>query len=208
MIARAFLRSDLVYGSRSLGARLHNWHSGMDSIYAVGSMFAAGEGSPLSDAESALESLKRIHARRKQMRLKPADVRELNSVIADLQHEMLWSAKDEAGLGSRRNPAATAKRKSIRSGKRGGKRGGTRTGRGTPTGVPGVMYEGAVLELGRPRKNPSKKSRRALPPRTATGAFKAGSPAKRRAREARRAQIGALFSEGRHAEAMRMIRGR
>lgn len=150
-------RSVTVYGPRSLGVRLHNWHSGMDSIYAVGSMFVAGEGSPLADVESALESLERIHARRKQMKLKPADVKELNAVIAEL-HDEMWSAKDEAGSGY--------------------------------------------------RDNPRKKSRRALPPRSASGAFKKGSPAKRRARAARSARIGALFSAGRHAEAMRLIRGR
>lgn len=147
-------RSVLVYGSRSLGVRLHEWHSGMgDPIYAVGSMFVAGEGSPLEDVEAALESLERMHSQRKRLKLKPDAVRSLNSVIADL-HDEMWSAKDESGMGYRNNP------------------------------------------------------RRALPPRTSSGRFKAGSPAKRRAREARRAQIGALFSEGRHAEAMRMIRGR
>ena len=93
-----------VYGSPALGARLHNWHSGMgDPIYRVGSMFAAGQGSPLSDVEAALEALERIHARRKESRLSSNDVRSLNAVIADL-HDAMWAAKDAAGAGYRENP--------------------------------------------------------------------------------------------------------
>ena len=52
-----------------------------------------------------------------------------------------------------------------------------------------------------------RKPRRKLPPRLADGRFKPVSPAKRRAREERNALIGRLLSAGRHAEAMRLMRG-
>lgn len=95
----------MVYGSRSLGARLHEWHHGMmDPIYRVGSMFAAGEATSLAEVNEALEGLERIHSQRKKYKLSANNVRILNAVIADL-HDAMWSAKDEAGIGYAEKPS-------------------------------------------------------------------------------------------------------
>lgn len=85
-----------VHGSRELGARLHRWHAGMDSIYAVGSQFYAGRPAPLRDVKEALRLLEQEHRNRKATKLRRDAVTHLNAVIADL-HDAMWSAIGEHG---------------------------------------------------------------------------------------------------------------
>ena len=100
----------MVYGSRELGARLHQWHAGMDAIYAVGSQFYAGRPAPLRDVKEALRLLEQEHRNRKATKMRRDAVTHLNAVIADL-HDAMWSAIGEhgdpdAGTGyPRENPA-------------------------------------------------------------------------------------------------------
>ena len=74
----------MIHGSKQLGADLHQWHSGMDAIYGVGSMFYARRGASLASAQEALEDLQRLYRHRKASRMPAADARSLASVIRRL----------------------------------------------------------------------------------------------------------------------------
>ena len=86
----------MVHGSKQLGARLHQWHAGMDAIYAVGSQFYAGRPAPLRDVKEALRLLEQEHRNRKATKLRADAVTHLNAVVADL-HDAMWSAIGEHG---------------------------------------------------------------------------------------------------------------
>lgn len=75
-----------IEGSRDLGARLHQWHSGMDAVYALGSMFYAGHPVDKEQVQDAIEVLERVFDRANFAG--PGDGRELRALIAEL-HEAL-----------------------------------------------------------------------------------------------------------------------
>ena len=77
-----------ISGNKQLGADLHQWHAGMDAIYAVGSQFYAGRPVDMSDAQDALRLLEQEHRNRKATKLSRSAVAQLNAVIRNLRHRI------------------------------------------------------------------------------------------------------------------------
>lgn len=101
-----------IYGSRDLGARLHQWHSGMDAVYGVGSMFYAGYGATPERVDDALGILRGIHRRRNTTPKMPrAHARELAALIGELELLREGGARDNPGTRSR--PARRAPQKGF-----------------------------------------------------------------------------------------------
>jgi len=99
-----------VSGTKQLGADLHQWHAGMDAIYAVGSQFYAGRPVDVSDAQDALRLLEQEHRSRKATKLSRSAVAQLNAVIRNLRHRIdAASARPNPGSCSMRraNPSKT-----------------------------------------------------------------------------------------------------
>lgn len=93
-----------IHGSHDLGARLHQWHSGMDAVYAVGSQFYAGRAADAERVEAALAILDGIYARRKDTRMPAKDAKHLRDLRADLR------ALLRGGDAPRSNPAKLPRR--------------------------------------------------------------------------------------------------
>jgi hypothetical protein len=74
-----------IYGPQELGVRMHQWHSGMDAVYGVGSYFFAGMGVTEERLDDAIDILKGVYSRRKQSRMPAADARQLSALIRDLK---------------------------------------------------------------------------------------------------------------------------
>jgi hypothetical protein len=97
-----------VSGTKQLGADLHQWHAGMDAIYAVGSQFYAARSVDISDAQDALRLLEQEHRNRKATKLSRSAVAQLNAVIRNLRHRIdAASARPNPGSCSMRraNPS-------------------------------------------------------------------------------------------------------
>ena len=74
-----------IYGTQELGARLHQWHSGMDAVYGVGSYFYAGMGVTQERLNDAIDILQGVYSRRKDTRMPAGDARHLSALIRDLK---------------------------------------------------------------------------------------------------------------------------
>lgn len=102
-----------IYGSRDLGARLHQWHSGMDAVYGVGSMFYAGHGVTKERLGDALDILQRLYRFRKESRMPTADARHLSALIRDLKALKDGNYVDPEDL--RDNPGTRSRRPARRA---------------------------------------------------------------------------------------------
>ena len=93
-----------IYGTQELGARMHQWHSGMDAVYGVGSYFYGGHGVTEERLDDALDILQRIYRGRKEGRMPAADARHLAALIRDLKALKAGSYIDPEDL--RDNPGS------------------------------------------------------------------------------------------------------
>ena len=92
-----------IQGSRNLGLNMHQWHSGMDPVYGVGSLFFAGHPAEDEYVENALSILKQTRSRGSFSR---KDGRHLNAVIRELERLL----KPARGKEPRENPAKLPRR--------------------------------------------------------------------------------------------------
>lgn len=75
-----------IEGSRDLGARLHQWHHGMDAVYALGSMFYAGHPVNKEQVEDAIETLRWVYTGMgAEDRENDADFEILGQLLEELQ---------------------------------------------------------------------------------------------------------------------------
>ena len=101
-----------IHGTQELGARMHQWHSGMDAVYGVGSYFYGGHGVTEERLDDALDILQRTYRGRKEGRMPAADARHLAALIRDLKALKAGSYIDPEDLrdnpGTRARPARRA----------------------------------------------------------------------------------------------------
>ena len=129
-----------IYGSRDLGARMHQWHSGMDAVYGVGSYFYGGHGVTKERLVEALTLLERTYRERKATRMPAADARHLSALISDLKALKAGNYVDPEDL--RDNPSGCGCSSTRRArGARG------RRPRANPAKVPQRVQ--ALLEMGK-----------------------------------------------------------
>jgi len=85
-----------LYLDPEIGVRMHNWHSGQgDPIYAVGSLVYAGRKVMKKHLQEAIDNLDSFYEMDKKHRhLKPADRRELEELIDELNGYMSGDIED------------------------------------------------------------------------------------------------------------------
>lgn len=87
-----------IRGTKALGVRLHQWHSGQgDPIYGVGSMFYAGKPASVDAVEDAVSNL-----RRSRTGVVGKDRKALDSLIATMERKLEKARGRKANRGTRK----------------------------------------------------------------------------------------------------------